>query len=592
MASEASGRVNPEDFLKALQEEEPDESRPTSNPAKKRGKSAPRSDPSERIRPEDFVKALREGLPEKQHSPDTAVSHEVSTSQPSETSVVVRREDDVEAIQREDFGGLRWPTGASERAATKHRSSEASDRIDPKDFLEALRQMGPEEPRHPIPPSPGNGQVPTVRSHLLPPSDRFGQLPSLQPRPRPFQPQVDVVRSVLWPKPDPVKPLLKPINDSDQIYVLGSDVQGRFITHALASSVILPPTIFFTQRKDFLRDWHNTGRKLTLYNGDSTVVATRAQAQYAGRGGPIDRDLAKAYIPEQHQRGPIAHLIITVPPASVVRSIYSILPRITPSTVVCFVQNGLGVIEAVNDACFPNPADRPMYVMGHLTHALAPKKGQSFAVQEIHHGRLYLTSFGRESSTLSSRITKFPPIERNMRISHFINLLATVPNLQAGGYNIEDFLILKLRRMIVSAVLEPLTVVLGCTYGKLLTNDYAKHMIDQLLGEILAVVARLPELRGSDEIKTLIRRGDIRAHVYKRLMFLKNGHSRMYVQTLRGHETDIDFLNGYFIRRGREVGVKCPVNESVILMVKAKHGNELKKIANEVSVEGEDLPFE
>ncbi len=51
----------------------------------------------------------------------------------------------------------------------------------------------------------------------------------------------------------------------------------------------------------------------------------------------------------------------------------------------------------------------------------------------------------------------------------------------------------------------------------------------------------------------------------------KDATSRMRSQTNRGFSCDIDYLNGYFVGRGRELGLKCPVNESVIWMVKARH---------------------
>jgi cytochrome b translational activator protein CBS2 len=390
---------------------------------------------------------------------------------------------------------------------------------------------------------------------------------------------------VLWPRPGDEEAKKQPQDRSDQVHVLGNDVSGRYVTHALASCEALPPVHFFTHRKDFVELWRKGGRRLLLQNGDRSIVTRRARAVYANRN-VNDGRLYKAH--PKNDYGPISHLIVTVPAASAVRSIHSILPRITSKTVVCFLQNGLGVAEAVNEAFFPNPVDRPLYVLGHMTHTLVPKQGEAFTVQEIKQGRLMLTALGRDLT--HSQINWHPPSERNARIAYFLNLMSTVPRLQAGGYNVEEVMVKKLKRLIATSVLEPLTVVLGCNFEKLLKNSYANHMIDQLLGEILAVVARLPEFRGSKEIQYMIRHGDVRNHVYKRLMFLKDSPSRMLVQTKRGHQTDIDFLNGYFIKRGREVGVKCPVNESIVMMVKARHGAELTRIREQVSIEGEYDP--
>ena len=44
----------------------------------------------------------------------------------------------------------------------------------------------------------------------------------------------------------------------------------------------------------------------------------------------------------------------------------------------------------------------------------------------------------------------------------------------------------------------------------------------------------------------------------------------------RGRKTEIDFLNGYIVKKGREVGVPTPVNESVVEMVKEVEAGKRK----------------
>jgi 2-dehydropantoate 2-reductase len=36
----------------------------------------------------------------------------------------------------------------------------------------------------------------------------------------------------------------------------------------------------------------------------------------------------------------------------------------------------------------------------------------------------------------------------------------------------------------------------------------------------------------------------------------------------RGRKTEIDYLNGYVVRKAKEVGVEVPVNEAVVRLVK------------------------
>ena len=44
--------------------------------------------------------------------------------------------------------------------------------------------------------------------------------------------------------------------------------------------------------------------------------------------------------------------------------------------------------------------------------------------------------------------------------------------------------------------------------------------------------------------------------------------SSMYQDILSKRQTEIDHLNGYIVRKGREVGVECPANEDIYRRIK------------------------
>jgi 2-dehydropantoate 2-reductase len=44
---------------------------------------------------------------------------------------------------------------------------------------------------------------------------------------------------------------------------------------------------------------------------------------------------------------------------------------------------------------------------------------------------------------------------------------------------------------------------------------------------------------------------------------------------LKGRRTEVDHLNGYVVRRGREVGVPTPINEAVVALTKRLEMREL-----------------
>jgi ketopantoate reductase len=342
-----------------------------------------------------------------------------------------------------------------------------------------------------------------------------------------------------------------------------------------------------THRRN-IKSWFENDGRVILHNGDETVVTTRVVVDLIQKTSK--RQLLPEYrlppvnnIGSTEDGGFISNLIVTVPAESVIRSLSSILHRIRPTTVICLLQDGLGVAEALNDACFPDPVNQPMYVFGHMTHVLRLKRNEAFGLSELRQGKLYLSAIGHEVQR--SDIKYHPPVERRTPISHFLDIMATTPRLQAGGYTYEYFMAEKLQVMISQSVLEPLTVVLDCTFDELWQNSYARQMIDLLLGEILSVVARLPEIKDSPDLRWMILYGEMRKHVLRRLAASKDLNSRMRTQTHRGLSSDIDYLNGYFVQRGRELGIKCPVNESVMWMVKAKHDECLRMVRSEVELQ-------
>jgi 2-dehydropantoate 2-reductase len=44
---------------------------------------------------------------------------------------------------------------------------------------------------------------------------------------------------------------------------------------------------------------------------------------------------------------------------------------------------------------------------------------------------------------------------------------------------------------------------------------------------------------------------------------------------MKGRRTEVDYLNGYVVRKGREVGVSTPMNEAIVALTKRIEAGEL-----------------
>jgi ketopantoate reductase len=351
---------------------------------------------------------------------------------------------------------------------------------------------------------------------------------------------------------------------SDQIHILGNDAHGRFMAHTLSNRENTPPVRLFLHNHGIKRKWDQAGRCIHLLRDNEHIPTRRVIAEQVKNQDFLAKD-AISYGDADH----INQLVITVPACSVLQAFSSISHRVTSQTTILLAQDGLGVAEALNSAYFPDPMSRPIYVLGHMTHKLYPVPDNSFAVAQTKPGRLYMAAFRRDMKQAAT--IHHPPVERLSRPQHFLQLLTTTPELRAGGFPVDKFLLrFKLPDTVFHSVMDPLTVILDCKYDKLIDNTYAKQLMDELLGEIVNVISRLPELRGSLLLNGL-RDGEFRNDIFSRLGRMRDSDSRMRFLTQKGFKNDIDFLNGYFVRRGRDVGVRCPANETIMWMVKAKY---------------------
>src|SRR5690606_35810866 len=110
--------------------------------------------------------------------------------------------------------------------------------------------------------------------------------------------------------------------------------------------------------------------------------------------------------------------------------------------------------------------------------------------------------------------------------------------------------------------------------------------MDRLVGEVARVVSLLPECRGSEKLRQYVTSSDFREDVLHKLMRQRTADSRMRSLVGKGFATDIDFLSGYFVRRGHEVGAPPKALDSVMWAVKAKQRGVREQLLNEIPFEG------
>lgn len=109
------------------------------------------------------------------------------------------------------------------------------------------------------------------------------------------------------------------------------------------------------------------------------------------------------------------------------------------------------------------------------------------------------------------------------------------------------------QKLIINAGINPYTAILKCPNGEILTAPLYRDTIDNLCRELSKLM--LAASRGNEPPDAL------RQKIERVARKTAGNTSSMRADTLQGRRTEIDFINGYLVKLGKELGIKTPVNQ-------------------------------
>ena len=116
----------------------------------------------------------------------------------------------------------------------------------------------------------------------------------------------------------------------------------------------------------------------------------------------------------------------------------------------------------------------------------------------------------------------------------------------------------KWEKMCWNCVFNPMTVLIDDHVAKALDHPEMTGVIRQIVGEVAAVSAAM-------KVPLPL---DMPERVVKATQEIRDIHTSMYDDWKAGRRTEIDYLNGFIVRMGRELGIPTPVNEALTAMIK------------------------
>jgi len=114
-------------------------------------------------------------------------------------------------------------------------------------------------------------------------------------------------------------------------------------------------------------------------------------------------------------------------------------------------------------------------------------------------------------------------------------------------------------KMIINCAYNAISALGRAKYSRLVANPWTRELMKQVTEEAVAIArasgVRLPE-------------PDMVDAVWKLADTMSGATSSTAQDIARGNRTEIDSLNGYLVRRGAQLGVATPVNQTLHALVK------------------------
>ncbi|OCH94688.1 2-dehydropantoate 2-reductase [Obba rivulosa] len=285
----------------------------------------------------------------------------------------------------------------------------------------------------------------------------------------------------------------------------------------------------------------------------------------------------------------IQTLIVATKAHQVKHAMKTLQPRLSADSTIVLLNNGMGVYEMLVDQFFPDPATRPHFVLSVNTHGAFVKKpghvihagvgALKLGIVPDPRGRDYEKSIRTNADIPGvlrlSDICKFGLDRSEQRYQSLRRTIAALTNasgLNASWVPLYDVQMAMRRKLVVNAVINPVTALIGCKNGALLERDgnflikivcheasrifYAQWRAETQAASLLAskeerasvLETCFPrELRTSSLIEECMRVAKATAH----------NRSSMLSDVIKGaRHTEIDFITGYLVALAKKYDVQ------------------------------------
>ncbi|RSL50552.1 hypothetical protein CEP53_008751 [Fusarium sp. AF-6] len=348
--------------------------------------------------------------------------------------------------------------------------------------------------------------------------------------------------------------------DSEQrIYVLGIGNLGRLFASSLAQAPERPPITLVVHRKELLTQWME-GQGIELLRSGTLERNKDFNIEWWTESRPETGPVS-----EVAQGGKLKNIIITTKASAALPQVDRVRGYLDRNSTVAFAQNGMSKLWPPHGPAYANhrfaPGDAPNFLACVTTHGV------------ISQGPFRSLHASQADVTVGSVL---PNESSSGQSAYLMKQMLQAPHLNARSVSRGELWVLQLEKLVVNAIINPLTAILRCKNGDLFTepDGVIAGIIDQLLSEASHVLQLLVAHESSAEIigqlsnqdETAATQGDTRlvdlspgslherfSQPHLREMVYRVGHkvkdniSSMLQDVRSGRSTEIRDFNGWLV---------------------------------------------
>ncbi|TGZ84654.1 hypothetical protein EX30DRAFT_360671 [Ascodesmis nigricans] len=341
------------------------------------------------------------------------------------------------------------------------------------------------------------------------------------------------------------------------IHILGAGSVGTFITHCLESTSS-PPHITLIIRPP------NTHGPSPLIPSSYTINLTHGTS--SNTISSPSHTIPTLAPPLPKSRPPLTNLIVTTKAHQTLPALRPLLPFLSTSTSILFLQNGMGVVDEVRHEITSHlgSTNLPNMLSGVVVHGIrqVPSSRKELVHLDVTDSLGYV-EIGYDDVPGSKR----PQV---------LQALLGAPLLGAKTIPGKSFREKQLLKLVSNAVINPLTALYGVRNGELLKECYEVE-VDVIVGEISMVFQKLAVADGDAEGEKYTAAA-LKKEVMRVATVTGGNMSSMLADVQATRKTEIEYINGWIVKKGKELGIDCPKNAEIMERVKNLEG--IKKLSH------------